>query len=181
MGSSPRLRGTRVQARQGRARHGIIPALAGNTSECDFLSTLFWDHPRACGEHARSADAPSTWMGSSPRLRGTRAGDGVGDLVPGIIPALAGNTAGDVRATAAATDHPRACGEHAMSCVQVTKSMGSSPRLRGTQGRRGVDCNHTGIIPALAGNTHAQCNCQIVPRDHPRACGEHHMGLSRAY
>ena len=52
-GSSPRMRGARVQGRRGAALHGIIPADAGSTRS----DTITWpspqDHPRGCGEHRR--------------------------------------------------------------------------------------------------------------------------------
>ena len=51
IGSSPRLRGTRLAGMTGPARAGIIPALAGNTSRVRILQRCSRDHPRACGEH----------------------------------------------------------------------------------------------------------------------------------
>ena len=52
-GSSPRMRGTRMSTLATRYAVGIIPAHAGNT-KLHFMSSLTaWDHPRACGEHAK--------------------------------------------------------------------------------------------------------------------------------
>ena len=51
--------------------------------------------------------------------------------------------------------------------------LGSSPRMRGAQGRALELRNDCGIIPAYAGST----RCSSAPRpgawDHPRVCGEH--------
>ena len=71
-GSSPRMRGTRF-GRAGRyARHGIIPAYAGNTQHASPRLTYPGDHPRVCGEHMGMASPASVPKGSSPRMRGTR-------------------------------------------------------------------------------------------------------------
>ncbi|RYM91470.1 hypothetical protein PG2010B_1367 [Bifidobacterium animalis subsp. lactis] len=51
LGSSPRLRGTPHPACPRHCRSGIIPALAGNTSNGLLPLACHRDHPRACGEH----------------------------------------------------------------------------------------------------------------------------------
>ena len=73
--------------------------------------------------------------------------------VPGIIPALAGNTGGETVDAHSEWDHPRACGEHALRDTSLASGMGSSPRLRGTRGFPDFAIRVSGIIPALAGNT----------------------------
>ena len=91
-GSSPRLRGTLVCIQKPHCAAGIIPALAGNTSSRKSRSGWMRDHPRACGEHDMFGDMNNTFMGSSPRLRGTLGLCYGGWARTGIIPALAGNT-----------------------------------------------------------------------------------------
>ena len=71
VGSSPRMRGT--PRRMGRAirPEGIIPAYAGNTQS---ETTSRWrsrDHPRVCGEHDPPVNGSDSFVGSSPRMRGT--------------------------------------------------------------------------------------------------------------
>ncbi len=196
-GSSPRLRGTPQWPVDAAAYAGIIPALAGNTNSGFWASTRTRDHPRACGEHPVVHETLRVTAGSSPRLRGTRSRSRRGwsgrGIIPrlrgtlrhgrlpsakaGIIPALAGNTRNKKSKHASTRDHPRACGEHSPSCDWTSTGMGSSPRLRGTLGVLAARGPHLGIIPALAGNT---CTCGLrvwVPRDHPRACGEHFLEL----
>ena len=92
VGSSPRLRGTRNHELPHQRRHGIIPALAGNTVVSSTCAVPHRDHPRACGEHLEAQFAQLKAMGSSPRLRGTRPRDIAQFELRGIIPALAGNT-----------------------------------------------------------------------------------------
>ena len=52
LGSSPRLRGTRVLAIRGPCFMGFIPAPAGNTLRQTLKHLNSSVHPRACGEHA---------------------------------------------------------------------------------------------------------------------------------
>ena len=74
--------------------------------------------------------------GSSPRMRGTRA-DRI-DLIHaiGIIPAYAGNTQLRMPPTMICWDHPRVCGEHHTAMIARITPLGSSPRMRGTPGRK---------------------------------------------
>ena len=91
-GSSPRLRGTPDIHIHDIEQAGIIPALAGNTSDdaVNFLDGR--DHPRACGEHMGPCKLAPPETGSSPRLRGTPPHWTTRTTGTGIIPALAGNT-----------------------------------------------------------------------------------------
>ena len=133
LGSSPRLRGTQNGVHTARGFIGIIPALAGNTTAMSHSRTCPRDHPRACGEHPESFVPLLFFLGSSPRLRGTREIRVLADVVTGIIPALAGNTDSHSRGLSRKRDHPRACGEHNKAIVDLNQNGGSSPRLRGTQ------------------------------------------------
>ena len=172
-GSSPRLRGTRTRFRYRRTGHGIIPALAENTSMAAASRSARWDHPRACGEHDGSASASCWRLGSSPRLRGTRRTTPCPTTACGIIPALAGNTWCRGMRLRPTRDHPRACGEHYCIVCVIRVETGSSPRLRGTPDNRARSVPSGGIIPALAGNTKGHKRRLGLQRDHPRACGEH--------
>ena len=112
IGSSPRMRGTLMTSLTAFRDFRIIPAHAGNTDVTAYLRVLTRDHPRACGEHRGHARILVRRVGSSPRMRGTRAAGRAAGLRPGIIPAHAGNTAPLARRTDRQRDHPRACGEH---------------------------------------------------------------------
>ncbi len=133
-GSSPRLRGTLSNGRVAQYNFGIIPALAGNTAQVVSKPIRAGDHPRACGEHDHQPVGVWFAQGSSPRLRGTLAAGPVVRVVPGIIPALAGNTSVCWLPVVVGGDHPRACGEHIGVLVARCGRWGSSPRLRGTLG-----------------------------------------------
>ena len=153
LGSSPRLRGTRVIHGVVPPMRGIIPALAGNTRPSRMTSNPEGDHPRACGEHGIHNHKGHNTPGSSPRLRGTLRFEPRAIWALGIIPALAGNTRSRSSSTCICWDHPRACGEHYISWLSANSRAGSSPRLRGTRYARERVQRHRGIIPALAGNT----------------------------
>ena len=56
-------------------------------------------------------------------------------------------------------------------------SSGSSPRMRGTLACLLDQCLKHGIIPAHAGNTRRRTLWGRWTRDHPRACGEHRLGV----
>ena len=132
--------------------------------------------------------------GSSPRVRGTRAGIAAAPLsrtvhpracgehfpVAVATPGLAGSSP-RVRGTPATpitkrlhgAVHPRACGEH--DCVGACAhcvAVGSSPRVRGTLSDLRASCDSR-FIPARAGNTLYDVSPVTYPAVHPRACGEH--------
>ena len=72
-GSSPRMRGAPVTSNDSDSQAGIIPADAGSTQYGDWQRTHFQDHPRGCGEHARSMCYVWRPWGSSPRMRGAQS------------------------------------------------------------------------------------------------------------
>ena len=111
----------------------------------------------------------------------------------GIIPAYAGNTIRAGPPLPEHRDHPRVCGEHLSSVTMTTRTVGSSPRMRGTltantqparafgssprmRGTRECRTRHAvplRIIPAYAGNTKPVWRTPRGIWDHPRVCGEH--------
>ena len=126
-----------------------------------------------CGEHPYTGNEDTVAWGSSPHVRGTRHFGQVDALLPGIIPACAGNTSAPCRARPSARDHPRMCGEHRGEAPPRGVDLGSSPQVRGTPSGTLPTAHGTGIIPACAGNT-VQTDAYIgSDGDHPRMCGEH--------
>ena len=114
------------------------------------------------------------YMGSSPRMRGTRHHARLETVETGIIPAYAGNTRERHGTVSDRRDHPRVCGEHILGDSNADIHRGSSPRMRGTRGGGIGALRLVGIIPAYVGNTpHTTCSWSRN-WDHPRVCGEHH-------
>ena len=70
------------------------------------------------------------------------------------------------------SDHPRACGELPAWHRSIRADGGSSPRMRGTRGRRRLGLRFRRIIPAHAGNSARRIAAPPGTADHPRACGE---------
>ena len=172
-GSSPRVRGTRVALEVRGDGERFIPACAGNTSAAPRSRPAMAVHPRVCGEHSPYLTDPDAWFGSSPRVRGTQ-NSGTWSIENGrFIPACAGNTLRSRIALVGHSVHPRVCGEHSRGSTAPTPTRGSSPRVRGTLGRRACKRHRIRFIPACAGNTRTAGCCAGSNAVHPRVCGEH--------
>ena len=111
-GSSPRARGTPVDARQFDNRQRFIPACAGNTVLGGRLHRKRPVHPRVRGEHGCWTRNRWPWTGSSPRARGTRPISSSALHGLRFIPACAGNTHKPSRDDNRRAVHPRVRGEH---------------------------------------------------------------------
>ena len=111
-GSSPRVRGTPQKVILGVQLLRFIPAGAGNTMMRHRCRACAPVHPRGCGEHQSLPSTKEIADGSSPRVRGTRAGDGRATRGGRFIPAGAGNTSPCYCRLARGPVHPRGCGEH---------------------------------------------------------------------
>ena len=94
----------------------------------------------------------------------------------GIIPAYAGNTPSRLAYPPQIRDYPRVCGEHHYFGMNLSKCLGSSPRMRGTLQIVLAQYRRYGIIPAYAGNTLRRISYLATIWDHPRVCGEHFHG-----
>ena len=167
------MRGTPLRDKWKTLRTGIIPAYAGNTSQCAALRALLRDHPRICGEHPFRRRESVTPTESSPHMRGTLFAILTNCLSAGIIPAYAGNTVKFFYFGRVVWDHPRICGEHPPVAGTRLRKWGSSPHMRGTPPADWMVGLSLGIIPAYAGNTPRPHDTCPAARDHPRICGEH--------
>ena len=110
--------------------------------------------------------------GSSPRVRGKRAGDGAQPHVRGLIPARAGKTSASRTMRRRGAAHPRACGENTTSAAPSALPRGSSPRVRGKPGAEQLHQGVGGLIPACAGKTELGPRGSVSREAHPRVCGE---------
>ena len=77
-GSSPRVRGILITARDTTRTRRFIPARAGNTSVMYARCHKIPVHPRACGEYMERLTSGDHDGGSSPRVRGILGGDDTG-------------------------------------------------------------------------------------------------------
>ena len=131
----------------------IIPAYAGSTKRRSAPILSGRDHPRVCGEHVVVGRSMRSARGSSPRMRGARLLSVRRAICCGIIPAYAGSTLPRSGRSGRRGDHPRVCGEHVEVFSEAVAEAGSSPRMRGAQGREDLHRAASGIIPAYAGST----------------------------
>ena len=92
LGSSPHVRGARLERDENPSGSGIIPACAGSTGFLRRTRARRRDHPRMCGEHQRFDDGEIYTAGSSPHVRGAQENQGHHWWCRGIIPACAGST-----------------------------------------------------------------------------------------
>ena len=171
-GSSPRARGTVY----GNERHWsdprFIPARAGNGQTSPAHPRWVSVHPRARGERQTMSRIAPASAGSSPRARGTVAGQEVFLADQRFIPARAGNGRSTLGRRTDRSVHPRARGERLRPMCLLSRCGGSSPRARGTALLDSQLLLHARFIPARAGNGPcASCLC-LSRTVHPRARGE---------
>ena len=73
-------------------------------------------------------------------------------------------------------DHPRVCGEKTSHSINRYRSSGSPPRVRGKVCVTFAWRHANGITPACAGKSYAAIARLLPCWDHPRVCGEKHIG-----
>ena len=171
-GSSPRVRGKRLDAPSNTIRARLIPACAGKTGRPGKQSRSTRAHPRVCGENTIEIADSLREFGSSPRVRGKRAVPCRLTVWPRLIPACAGKTSHRHTLAASSRAHPRVCGENLQPQDISSCTQGSSPRVRGKLGWCVVRAPANGLIPACAGKTLLLLNSKPRNRAHPRVCGE---------
>ena len=132
-GSSPRTRGTLIGWFAGVGRYRFIPAHAGNAVSSWSMAGFIPVHPRARGERVIRLERRVTTTGSSPRTRGTLAHITDNPNGKRFIPAHAGNAKDKQGRIFVASVHPRARGERSWAHSRRVRSLGSSPRTRGTR------------------------------------------------
>ena len=131
---------------------GITPAYAGKSQKPEHDRADTGDHPRVCGEKARTLIVQDEPQGSPPRMRGKESDE--------------------IVLLALVEDHPRVCGEKSGGAPSNWAHRGSPPRMRG----KGSHFSNTGfchgITPAYAGkSTRGNLSSSYIG-DHPRVCGE---------
>ena len=179
-GSPPRVRGKHLaEVEEGKAER-ITPARAGKTPRKSDRRAARRDHPRACGENARSRASARCEAGSPPRVRGKLLFLGVALCAHRITPARAGKTVRLFRCVPRPEDHPRACGENVNSAREAMLVGESPPRVRGKQGQQTADFLRCRITPARAGKTSPLPASAPISKDHPRACGENVLARRRS-
>ena len=170
-GPSPRVRGSLNVTRVGETDDRSIPARAGEPRSTWCITLAHGVHPRACGGANGDRRMPSSWLGPSPRVRGSRLPNRHEDRGQGSIPARAGEPPCTSWRKIIPTVHPRACGGATTVKRCSRTATGPSPRVRGSQLESVSLTRPTGSIPARAGEPQTGHSQADPHRVHPRACG----------
>ena len=153
-------------------RFWITPACAGKRRSDWIIRSIYWDHPRACGEKTLCAMMPRATGGSPPRMRGKENLTIAGLEDVGITPACAGKRRSAPAPTSKARDHPRACWEKRFASASLDAYWGSPPHVQGKVADTLCAMSLMGITPAYAGKSRFPSSTAPYRRDHPRVCGE---------
>ena len=92
IGSPPRMRGKVAAAVPALFLRGITPACAGKSEKQVPFLPPYQDHPRVCGEKARTLIVQDEPQGSPPRMRGKEVKALLHFNWVGITPACAGKS-----------------------------------------------------------------------------------------
>ena len=110
--------------------------------------------------------------GSPPRMRGKAVLASTTLYRSGITPAYAGKRAWFSYCGCQDRDHPRVCGEKALSTFSSRKNSGSPPRMRGKVLCGRSSAGRHGITPAYAEKRGRTIRVNRTVKDYPRVCGE---------
>ena len=153
-GSSPRVRGTRLQSRLRSPSRSVHPRVCGERAALVPSLAASAVHPRVCGERLPRPFPSDRANGSSPRVRGTLTRAVLARTSTArFIPACAGNALALASGISARRFIP-ACAGNARHRCRMSIALGR-------------------FIPACAGNAAA---CAAARAVHPRVCGERLRG-----
>ena len=125
-----------------------------------------------CGEKIPDTESLPSCAGSPPRVRGKALIDKLASRMGRITPACAGKRNRKKALKSVRKDHPRVCGEKAVSYRKATSVQGSPPRVRGKAGTFPTQGVGGRITPACAGKSISRRQERLWRQDHPRVCGE---------
>ena len=152
-GSPPRMRGRVEQLLGVHVSAGITPAYAGKRVPVRKIRRESRDHPRVCGEETTSSCGARKIVGSPPRMRGRVSSDSISRSDGRITPAYAGKSTAADWPNRSYKDHPRVCGEEAVTFTYALADQGSPPRMRGRAESKPICPAKKGITPAYAGKS----------------------------
>ena len=134
-------------------RFWITPAYAGKRRSDWIIRSIYWDHPRACGEKTEEQKERAEYLGSPPRVRGKAEWRRSANHNRGITPAYAGKSLSVPTHGSRPGDHPCVCGEKLARLYSSVPVTGSPPRVRGKVEIDARKFNEAGITPACAGKS----------------------------
>mgnify|MGYP003377336952 CR=1 FL=1 len=129
-------------------------------------------HPHVCGERNGYLRFPMAFGGSSPRLWGTVKAGQVADGACRFIPTSVGNGPFLMRSCTQSAVHPHVCGERIDTHNGILTTVGSSPRLWGTEVEGWTTLAVMRFIPTSVGNGEDMDIPIWDEAVHPHVCGE---------
>ncbi len=171
-GLSPLARGTPPLRSSTRSISRFIPAGAGNSRSILLALFRLAVYPRWRGELCIKTSVKNFAVGLSPLARGTRTRDAPRFVGTRFIPAGAGNSHHDARATRQGSVYPRWRGELISPGISCSRGRGLSPLARGTRPSPVFRSFRPLFIPAGAGNSSRAIAIAIVRSVYPRWRGE---------
>ena len=150
---------------------GTIPARAGEPPPRGPRSGRPWDYPRSCGGTEPGGRPGSRTNGLSPLVRGNPPCRMSVAVLPGTIPARAGEPPRRGAAFLEGGDYPRSCGGTAGFELRDSLAWGLSPLVRGNPITCAAAFSREGTIPARAGEPAGRPPRTTAARDYPRSCG----------
>ena len=179
LGLSPHGRGIRTGLIRNLEFDGPIPAWAGDTTTGPEAVCLTRAYPRMGGGYADNGESSMHKKGLSPHGRGILSIVVGQAVVPGPIPAWAGDTPQKPRLQAATRAYPRMGGGYDAEDFKKEAGAGLSPHGRGIRRpwlRRPAS---PGPIPAWAGDTRRMRTTRCRSRAYPRMGGGYRNGKLR--
>ena len=172
MGVLPQGRGTPSDIHHRIQCVRFILADAGNSWLFGVLKRTKTVYPRWRGELDSMATVTACPGGLSPLARGTRTRDAPRFVGTRFIPAGAGNSHHDARATRQGSVYPRWRGELISPGISCSRGRGLSPLARGTRPSPVFRSFRPRFIPAGAGNSNRLFVFPIFMTVYPRWRGE---------
>ena len=170
-GLSPRVRGNPALLPGHRDPAGSIPACAGEPRPRWAHAYTGWVYPRVCGGTAVLCRAAHLPNGLSPRVRGNQPESGPRWVLPGSIPACAGEPPAMMRTLGRRAVYPRVCGGTVLVPAPAIQAQGLSPRVRGNPAVSGLAAISSRSIPACAGEPSHRTRRRRCCPVYPRVCG----------
>jgi len=155
----------------GRLRKRPIPAGAGETIRAMQRRWLMRAYPRGRGGNSLSCHDRQAPRGLSPRARGKLRYLSGTYILPGPIPAGAGETVNPITFWYPTGAYPRGRGGNAQCRACDLAPRGLSPRARGKLAAIPSTLPYTGPIPAGAGETACARSASQAHRAYPRGRG----------
>ena len=128
-------------------------------------------YPRVCGGSLAEWYPRGCRRGLSPRVRGKLNVVVGAGLLPGSIPACAGEALNGTKEAPIAQVYPRVCGGSWITPLLARSIIGLSPRVRGKRWPSALTAISVGSIPACAGEAGGRVRLLAVVQVYPRVCG----------